>query len=181
MNKGAFSGLISFQVIWDLRKLSQLDILEVAIFQTSGSPRAPKSPKEILTFAWRSILTLREHLLAVTAFFLIPKKVQIYFCKDINLDQNVKKILSSASSAFIVIRGGRILSKETLKCFEGVWVNIHGGILPFYRGLDSHLWAIARKDFDRIGVTVHLMTEKIDEGIILWKESISVKPSENLG
>jgi folate-dependent phosphoribosylglycinamide formyltransferase PurN len=127
------------------------------------------------------VLIVREKLQAIAAFFLIPKRTRIHFSTNINLDTNAKKILSTAQSTFIVIRGGRVLSSATLGNFKGVWVNIHGGVLPFYRGLDSHIWAAARNEFHRVGATMHLMTEKIDQGSILILEFLAVSPSDSLG
>jgi folate-dependent phosphoribosylglycinamide formyltransferase PurN len=51
-------------------------------------------------------------------------------------------------------------------------VNIHRGIVPDYRGLDSDLWAILEGRLDRIGVTVHYVDETLDTGAILAQQRL---------
>jgi hypothetical protein len=46
------------------------------------------------------------------------------------------------------------------------FVNIHPGVLPEYRGT-GNLWAVAQGDWERVGYTVHWMTERIDVGRIV--------------
>jgi methionyl-tRNA formyltransferase len=46
-------------------------------------------------------------------------------------------------------------------------VNAHPGMLPAYRGLDCHLWAIDGDDFAGVGSTLHLVDAGIDTGPIV--------------
>jgi len=46
-------------------------------------------------------------------------------------------------------------------------VNLHGGDPEFYRGLDSHLWAIYHNDFKNIVTTLHVLNEAFDDGPII--------------
>ena len=45
-------------------------------------------------------------------------------------------------------------------------INAHGGILPWYRGLDTNLWAAYRKEPWLMGVTLHKVNEGLDTGPI---------------
>jgi hypothetical protein len=45
---------------------------------------------------------------------------------------------------------------------------IHMGIAPEYHGHASNFWALYDRQFDKIGATVHLLTEKLDQGPILY-------------
>ena len=49
-----------------------------------------------------------------------------------------------------------------------------------YRGLDSDLWALYNKDFDRIAVTLHYIDENIDTGDILLKKNLSLDNFKNI-
>jgi methionyl-tRNA formyltransferase len=100
---------------------------------------------------------------------------------DINESKNVEKFLFSTQANCAIIIGGKIIKTEVLGCFKGEWVNIHGGILPQYRGLDSEYWAILNQDYENIGVTVHKVVEKVDYGDILLQKTIAVTDfDENL-
>jgi phosphoribosylglycinamide formyltransferase-1 len=70
----------------------------------------------------------------------------------------------------ILIGGANILSKEIIGKYE--IINSHPGYMPYVRGLDSLKWAIL-KGFP-IGVTTHVINEKIDEGLIIEQRFISV-------
>ena len=50
--------------------------------------------------------------------------------------------------------------------------------MPFIRGLDSILWSIY-KDY-HIGVTAHLINEKIDAGFLVLKEKIRISKNDNI-
>ncbi|ULA68713.1 MAG: FormyltransN domain-containing protein [Nitrospira sp.] len=46
-------------------------------------------------------------------------------------------------------------------------VNLHGGDPEFYRGLDSHLWAIYHNDFKNVVTTLHVLNEALDDGPLI--------------
>jgi len=46
-------------------------------------------------------------------------------------------------------------------------VNLHGGDPEFYRGLDSHLWAIYHNDFRNVVTTLHVLNEVLDDGSLI--------------
>ena len=64
------------------------------------------------------------------------------------------------------------VSKKILESTKGV-VNIHPGILPFYRGANCVEWAILKDDI--IGNTSHFMDKNYDSGPIIIKSKINHK------
>ena len=79
----------------------------------------------------------------------------------------------------ILINAGtpRIIRSELLNVLNFGILNAHPGILPFYRGCTCVEWAI----FNRhpVGITVHLMTEGIDEGNILGALIVDLRDAKN--
>lgn len=57
-------------------------------------------------------------------------------------------------------------------------VNIHTGILPQYRGLDSRRWAIL--DGGAVGVSAHLVDEGLDTGEILVQRELALQPGDTI-
>ena len=53
-------------------------------------------------------------------------------------------------------------------------INIHRGCIGSYRGLDSDLWALYNKDFDKIDVTLHYIDKDLDTGDILLQKNLSL-------
>ena len=72
----------------------------------------------------------------------------------------------------------RILSKDFIKKFDGKIINIHPSLLPKYKGLNTHLRAIANKD-KFAGCTVHYVTEKLDSGKIIMQKKIKIVTKDN--
>ena len=57
-----------------------------------------------------------------------------------------------------------IFSIPTIGC-----INIHTGLVQYYRGVDSAFWALHDNRPDRIGSTVHFIDKSIDAGEIIYQ------------
>jgi len=51
-------------------------------------------------------------------------------------------------------------------------VNVHPGIVPEYRGLDSWMWAVINNEPHNIGVTVHWIEPMVDTGQIIVQDRV---------
>jgi phosphoribosylglycinamide formyltransferase-1 len=89
-----------------------------------------------------------------------------------------QSLLKEYNVNFGIISGARILNIEIIQCLKHGVLNFHPGLLPKIRGLDSILWSI-HKDYP-LGVTAHLINEKIDSGIIIKKQKIKISINDNL-
>ena len=52
-------------------------------------------------------------------------------------------------------------------------INIHTGLVQYYRGVDSAMWAIIDNRFDLIGSTIHYIDNSIDGGDIVDQRKIA--------
>ena len=68
-------------------------------------------------------------------------------------------------------KGSVSFQKEALQ-INKKFIHIHPGYLPEVRGADGSLWHINR--FNNIGVTSFLMSEKIDDGLIIDRDRIEM-------
>lgn len=59
-------------------------------------------------------------------------------------------------------------------------INLHGSLLPKYRGAAPINWAIIRGEKET-GVTTFKLQHAIDTGNILLQESLAIKPEDNVG
>lgn len=80
----------------------------------------------------------------------------------------------SANSDLVICAGyKKIIRKQDLE--KKIYINVHYSLLPKYRGLHSVVWAVINGE-ERIGCSVHLMNEKIDDGpIIVQYETVAHK------
>jgi folate-dependent phosphoribosylglycinamide formyltransferase PurN len=79
----------------------------------------------------------------------------------------------------VVINGTRILSAALLSSCNAVFLNIHCGITPAYRGVHGAYWALYRNDHTNAGVTVHVVDRGIDTGGSVYQETIQVDEQDN--
>ena len=77
-----------------------------------------------------------------------------------------------------IILGSRIINKNIINQFKIGILNMHPGILPKNRGLDTHKWAIINNI--KQGVTCHLINEKVDLGKMLCKKNINIFKQDTL-
>lgn len=82
-----------------------------------------------------------------------------------------------APDLLLVVAYGHILSKKVLSLSKIGSINIHGSLLPKYRGPSPIQTTILEGD-DIAGITFQLMTEKMDEGAILFQKNINVGSDE---
>lgn len=79
----------------------------------------------------------------------------------------------------IVVNGTRIIAKKVLLAVNAPFINTHAGITPLYRGVHGGYWALANKDPEHCGVTVHLVDPGIDTGNILYQALIQPTAEDN--
>lgn len=80
----------------------------------------------------------------------------------------------------VVVAYGQILPKEILEIPRYGCINLHGSLLPKYRGAAPIQWAIIKGE-KRTGVTTILMDSGMDTGDILLQEEIDIDPSDTAG
>lgn len=71
----------------------------------------------------------------------------------------------------------QIIGKNLRKQFSKGCINVHGAPLPRYRGLMPAFWAL-RFDEKTTAVTVHDLSDKLDNGDILNQREIAISPDE---
>ncbi len=92
--------------------------------------------------------------------------------------KNCEKYLKKKKFDIGIILGARILKEEIINCFKIGILNLHPGILPENRGLDTYQWAILNKIPQ--GATAHLIDRKMDKGKILYKKNINIYKQDTL-
>ncbi|EAI3284810.1 hypothetical protein LBY24_000248, partial [Campylobacter jejuni] len=65
----------------------------------------------------------------------------------------------------LIITYSKILDMKYFK--NGININIHGGILPYWRGFYANIWAVLNNQ-SYIGYTLHALNKKMDDGAIYY-------------
>ena len=68
-----------------------------------------------------------------------------------------------------------IVERDVIDLAGIVAVNIHGSLLPKYRGRTPHVWAIINGEKEA-GITAHVLTQELDAGDILGQKTVPITP-----
>ncbi|WP_198664803.1 methionyl-tRNA formyltransferase [Lewinella sp. IMCC34191] len=68
-----------------------------------------------------------------------------------------------------------LVEEDILAVANRYAINLHGSLLPKYRGRTPHVWAIINGEKET-GVTAHLMTPALDAGDIVGQRSLNIRP-----
>jgi methionyl-tRNA formyltransferase len=83
----------------------------------------------------------------------------------------IKELKALDADLFVVVAYGRILPQEVLDIPKMFCVNVHGSLLPKYRGAAPINWAIINGD-KQTGVSIQRMVFQLDAGDVISQESI---------
>jgi len=91
-----------------------------------------------------------------------------------------QQLTSLAPDLAVVVAYGRILPASLINLPRLGTINVHGSILPLYRGAAPIQWAIIRGETET-GVTIMQMDEGLDTGAILHIEKLAIKEDDTAG
>lgn len=95
-------------------------------------------------------------------------------------DEVINTLRSYEPDVIVVIAYGKLLPQAVLDIPEYGCINIHGSLLPKYRGAAPIQRAVIDGE-DETGVTSMLMDAGLDTGDMLIKESVKILPEETSG
>ena len=104
--------------------------------------------------------------------------VKLVKVTSVNCDETIQ-VLQELQPSVVVVSGTRIIAARVLNCVPAVFVNVHAGITPMYRGVHGGYWALVEHDVDLCGVTVHEVDTGVDTGRILGQTRIAPNGTDN--
>ena len=106
--------------------------------------------------------------------------VKVFAPESINSEEAISLLQQTNADLFVVCDYGQILSNAALEKARLGGINLHGSLLPKYRGAAPINWALLNGDREA-GITVIHMTPRLDWGPMLCKRSLAVGQYENAG
>ncbi len=97
--------------------------------------------------------------------------------EDINTSASQRRLAEFQPDLLVVCDYGQILSAATLATARFGGVNLHGSLLPKYRGAAPINWAIYHGERET-GVSVIHMTPQVDAGPVIAQAPIEIEPDE---
>ena len=110
------------------------------------------------------------------------KKNEINFSNPKNLDneKEFNTFQKLSPDIVIVVAYGQIIPKKFLTKTKFGFINIHGSLLPKWRGAAPIQRAIMNRD-KRIGITIMKIEEKLDSGPILYSQELELLENKTHG
>ena len=113
--------------------------------------------------------------------FAIENNIPIYQpIKIRNNEEFIKKIKELNPDIICVVAYGKILPKEILDIPKYGCINVHGSLLPKYRGAAPIQWAIINGE-KTTGITTMYMDIGMDTGDMILKEKVEIGEDETTG
>lgn len=113
--------------------------------------------------------------------FALEKGLTVYQPEKVRKNEEfIEKIKSLNSDVICVVAYGKILPKEILEIPKYGCINVHGSLLPKYRGAAPIQWAVLNGDKET-GVTTMYMDVGMDTGDMILKEKVEIGEDETTG
>ncbi len=127
----------------------------------------PQGRKQILTPS-----PVKEYALA--------NDIPVYQPTTLKTQEAYERIAAEQPDFIVVTAYGKILTKAILDLPKYACINVHGSLLPQYRGAAPIQWSVLNGD-KVTGLTTMLMDEGIDTGDILLQEETEIGKEETAG
>ncbi|HWZ45600.1 MAG TPA: formyl transferase [Candidatus Saccharimonadales bacterium] len=105
--------------------------------------------------------------------------VRHVFLGNPNQEQNRAQIAALAPDLLVSIACPYILKAALLQLPPLGCINMHHAPLPRYKGMMPTFWQMYHGE-KNVGVTIHTMAAKVDEGDALLQESLAIEEGESL-
>jgi methionyl-tRNA formyltransferase len=117
-------------------------------------------------------------------FYTISQLCRAYsipFASDINPNAPgwVEQTRKRAPDLIVSVACPYILKELLLKVPPLGCINMHHASLPKYKGMMPTFWQMYNGE-TQVGMTIHTMTPRIDEGKVLFQEKFAIEPGETL-
>ena len=111
--------------------------------------------------------------------YALEKNLQLFQPKNLK-EESFKDQLENLNADIFIVVAFRMLPESIWKIPENGTINLHGSLLPQYRGAAPINWAIINGEKSS-GVTTFIIDKKIDTGNILLQEEVSINNGDNAG
>ena len=113
--------------------------------------------------------------------YALEKNIPVYQpIKVRNNPEFIEEVRKMNPDVICVVAYGKILPEELLKIPKLGCINVHGSLLPKYRGAAPIQWAVINGD-KKTGITTMYMDVGMDTGDIILKKEVDIGGNETTG
>ena len=122
-----------------------------------------------------------KYLSGECSVYDIAKANNVHYMKitNSNAPDYIKYVRSRKPDLIVSYSAPQVIKEELLSIPKHGIINVHGSLLPDYRGLLPSFWYLYN-DEKVGGATVHYMSEKIDDGDIILQEKVDISNCKSM-
>ena len=116
-----------------------------------------------------------------TAIAIKAKSMGLHVIQEKDLSSShFKRELEKLDADLFVVVAFRILPTSLISIPKLGSINLHGSLLPAYRGAAPIQWALINGD-EETGLSTFFITPKVDTGAVICQDRLPMRPSDNYG
>ena len=116
-----------------------------------------------------------------TAIAIKAKSMGLHVIQEKDLNSNhFKRELEKLDADLFVVVAFRILPTSLISIPKLGSINLHGSLLPAYRGAAPIQWALSNGD-EETGLSTFFIAPKVDTGALICQDRLPMRPSDNYG
>jgi len=105
--------------------------------------------------------------------------IPVLYESRINSQDFLKTVRNMNIDLIISVAAPVIFKKDIIQLPKYGCINIHHAPLPKYRGMMPNFWQMYHNE-KRVGMTIHEINPKIDDGRIILQKEVDIEPGETL-
>ena len=114
-----------------------------------------------------------------TAIAVKAKSMGLHVIQEQDLKSiHFKRELEQLNADLFVVVAFRILPKSLITIPKIGSINLHGSLLPAYRGAAPIQWALINGD-EETGLSTFFIEPKVDTGAVICQDRLSIRPDDN--
>ena len=99
--------------------------------------------------------------------------------RDVNAPEFVSALKEIAPDVIVSVSCPQIFKRELISIPTNACLNVHGALLPNYRGMMPSFWMLANGETEA-GVSIHEVVEQIDAGDLYGQARFEILPDDSL-
>ncbi len=98
---------------------------------------------------------------------------------DLNSKESLERLRAWKTDLLISVSCPQIFKKDLIELAPRGCLNLHGSLLPDYRGVMPSFWVLSNAEKEA-GITLFFVNEKIDAGDVLVQRKYAIEPGDTL-
>jgi len=137
------------------------------------------------TFGWEGVIGLVPRVIRAKidgqSIKAVCKNQRVHsdIIQDVNSPDFLRQLQSMEANLIISVSCPQIFKNPLINMPSLGCLNIHGAILPNYRGILPSFWMLANNE-KQGGISIYMVNEKIDAGDLVSQKTFEILPEDTL-